>query len=180
MPKIIPDIREKILSSARNQLMTGGYAGLSLRRVADDCEIALGTTYHYFSSKQELAVAVMAEDWSKEVNYLKDINPNETGEETCIVQLFRSIKNFTALYDGILLNHRSYSDTVEAMSLRHANLVNEISASLDFLLHLYRYAETESFTKLMAECLYGAADGDTSEDDLKELVRIYLYARKHR
>lgn len=59
MPKLIPDAKIKILSTARKQLFEKGYTGLILREVADQCAMAVGTIYNYFSSKDMLVAAIM-------------------------------------------------------------------------------------------------------------------------
>ncbi|MBD5457178.1 MAG: TetR/AcrR family transcriptional regulator, partial [Lachnospiraceae bacterium] len=63
MPKIIQELREKILAASRTRLLTEGYAALSLRGIAQDCSIAVGTIYNYFKDKNTLIASVMLEDW---------------------------------------------------------------------------------------------------------------------
>ena len=52
MPKIIDEAREKILSAAKHTLLGQGYSVLSLRGVARQCGIAVGTIYNYFESSR--------------------------------------------------------------------------------------------------------------------------------
>ena len=51
MPKLIPDAKNNILSIAKKQLFMKGYNGLIIREVAEQCGLAVGTIYNYFSSK---------------------------------------------------------------------------------------------------------------------------------
>ena len=46
MPKIILNLRDRILENARTLLEREGYNGLAMRRVAASCNIALGTVYN--------------------------------------------------------------------------------------------------------------------------------------
>lgn len=54
--------RRRILSSARGALALGGYDGLQMREVATDADVALGTLYRYFPSKEHLILSLMASD----------------------------------------------------------------------------------------------------------------------
>ena len=51
MPKIIENIREKLLEEAKRQVMEQGYSAMTIRSVASACGVGVGTVYNYFSSK---------------------------------------------------------------------------------------------------------------------------------
>ena len=54
------DRRERVLQAAMELAAEGGYDGVQMREVADRAEVALGTVYHYFSSKDHLLAESMA------------------------------------------------------------------------------------------------------------------------
>jgi AcrR family transcriptional regulator len=56
------DTRSRILEAARGCLLADGYASLSTRRVADAADVPLSQIHYYFGSKQELILAVLAEE----------------------------------------------------------------------------------------------------------------------
>ena len=66
MPKKIENLKDMILQDARIILKKQGYEQLAIRKVANDCHIAVGTVYNYFPSKEMLAAYVMLEDWQVE------------------------------------------------------------------------------------------------------------------
>ena len=53
--------RERIVSAALELLEEGEYESIHVRDVAQRADVALGTMYHYFSSKEHLYAAVMLE-----------------------------------------------------------------------------------------------------------------------
>lgn len=63
MPKIIKDIEGKLLSIAKDIILQEGYDKLSMRRVAAECGIAVGTIYNYFPNKEVMLAGIMVEDW---------------------------------------------------------------------------------------------------------------------
>ncbi len=48
------DIREKIMNSARGEFLEGGYAGASLRVIAEKANLTKGAVYSYFKNKDAL------------------------------------------------------------------------------------------------------------------------------
>ena len=51
MPKIIENIREKLLIEAKKQVMENGYSSMTIRSVATACGVGTGTVYNYFPSQ---------------------------------------------------------------------------------------------------------------------------------
>ncbi len=67
MPKIIKHVREQLLAEAKKQIAARGYAGTTMRSVADACGVGVGTVYNYFPSKEMLVASFMAEEWEIQI-----------------------------------------------------------------------------------------------------------------
>ena len=63
MPKIIENIREALLVEAKRQIAERGYQNTTIRSVAKECGVAVGTVYNYFKSKDMLIASFILEDW---------------------------------------------------------------------------------------------------------------------
>ncbi len=63
MPKIIENIRERLLEEAKRQVRELGYSAMTIRSVATACGVGTGTVYNYFPSKDMLVASFMLEDW---------------------------------------------------------------------------------------------------------------------
>jgi AcrR family transcriptional regulator len=50
--------RQRILRAARDLAVRGGYEAVQMRHVAAEADVALGTLYRYFPSKEQLLVSV--------------------------------------------------------------------------------------------------------------------------
>jgi AcrR family transcriptional regulator len=58
--------REAVIEAAMELAQDGGYDAVQMREVAAKANVALGTLYRYFSSKDQLLVAVLGY-WAKEL-----------------------------------------------------------------------------------------------------------------
>lgn len=64
MPKIIEEPREAILSHAKDIVLKHGYDQLTIRNVAKDAEVSIGTVYNYFPTKRDLMVQLLEDYWN--------------------------------------------------------------------------------------------------------------------
>jgi AcrR family transcriptional regulator len=58
MTKIIDRLEEKVNESAFSLFAKKGYSGVTMKMVAEDVGISVGTLYNYYSNKQDLFISV--------------------------------------------------------------------------------------------------------------------------
>lgn len=61
------DTRERIISVAKERFHARGYADVGIKEICDNASIQKGSFYHFFPSKEDLALIVIdefAEDWA--------------------------------------------------------------------------------------------------------------------
>ena len=71
MPKIIDNLRERLIAEAKYQVNKHGYAGMTIRSVAKECGVGIGTVYNYFKSKEDLIFAFMHEAWLESLSNMR-------------------------------------------------------------------------------------------------------------
>ena len=97
MARIIHNLSDKIISVTQSQLRTRGYMGTTIRSVAQECGIAVGTVYNYFPDKDALINAAMMGDWLLVLATIK----LECSQSTSISEGIRKIqKNLQDFYTG--------------------------------------------------------------------------------
>lgn len=95
MARIIHNLSDKIISVTQSQLRTKGYMGTTIRSVAQECGIAVGTVYNYFPDKDALINASMMSDWLLVLTNIK----LECSQSRSIPDGIRSIeKNLKGFY----------------------------------------------------------------------------------
>ena len=59
---LVTPSKQAILDAAQKLLAQHGYAGLSMRDLANECGLAKATIYHYFRDKEEIFLSVLERD----------------------------------------------------------------------------------------------------------------------
>ena len=59
--------RERVIEAATELAATGGYDAVQMRDVAERADVALGTLYRYFPSKDHLLIATLGE-WAEQLH----------------------------------------------------------------------------------------------------------------
>jgi len=65
MPKVLPDIQNKILSTAENHFEQHGFENTEMREIAGELNISVGTIYLHYQNKEELYRQVIFHNWQK-------------------------------------------------------------------------------------------------------------------
>ena len=63
MPKIISGLDTKLLSIAKKIVSAEGYDALSMKAIAKESKIAVGTIYNYYPDKNSLLSDIVADNW---------------------------------------------------------------------------------------------------------------------
>lgn len=72
------NVRQAILEAARTRISTVGYAGLSMRRLAQDIGYTPKTIYLYFTDKDDLLSELIEEELARLVMHLERVAAAET------------------------------------------------------------------------------------------------------
>ena len=109
MPKIIENLDEEISKTALALFRDNSYQNVSMRKIASEVGIAVGTLYNYYPNKWELYIEVFEESWRETyeilinnckklnndylINYLEIISEEMQNKKPIVKELFRFIIN---------------------------------------------------------------------------------------
>ncbi len=171
MPKIIGDARRQILLAARRTLFAEGYSGLSLRGVAQDCSIAVGTIYNYFKDKDTLIASVMFEDWEKTLAQMDEVCAAAPSAEEGLAGIEQALRQFAQLYTSVWEQFSRAGGSSGVVSSRHQMLRGQISQRISALLDRLGY-EDAVLAPLLAETVLAAAlQPDIGPEQIRRLAR---------
>ena len=89
MPKIISDIKVNILKETKAQILENGYSKVTIRSIANKLNLAVGTIYNYFPSKDMIVATFMLEDWNVVLEKIQN-------------DIFEVKDKIKVIYDGLL------------------------------------------------------------------------------
>ncbi|MGI5173852.1 TetR/AcrR family transcriptional regulator [Treponema sp. OMZ 840] len=96
--------KEDILDSCRKLVSEKGLPALNMRSVAKQCNIALGSVYNYFSSKEELIMETVESVWQNIFSVRHDCKPGIAFTEY-IELIFEKIKKGALTYPNFFTAH---------------------------------------------------------------------------
>ena len=171
MPKIIKDPEDRILQAARKRLLDRDLSSFSLRGVAADCGIAVGTIYNYFRDKESLMAAVMAQDWAKAREEARMELAEAPSLREGLVCICRKIRFFCLLYQEVWSSHPAGGDFSTRYRMRHELLLSQITEMIQGLYDRFGEPCPENRRTLYAELIIaGAQHPEIREEEIIEII----------
>ncbi|MGN0658907.1 MAG: TetR/AcrR family transcriptional regulator [Emergencia sp.] len=96
--------KEAILRVCCDIVASKGLAAVNMRSVADQCQIALGTLYNYFDSKDELLLATVEEIW-REIFHRDSRSPAGPRFSEYVEYIFACVQKGAESYPGFFTAH---------------------------------------------------------------------------
>ena len=96
--------KEAIMQACRRIVAEKGMKALNMRRVADECHIALGTLYNYYADKDELVLATVESVW-RDIFHAEQWGGADTSFPGYVAELFARIRKGAEAYPDFLTGH---------------------------------------------------------------------------
>lgn len=96
--------KETILQVCRGIVASRGLSAVTMRTVADECHIALGTLYNYYANKDELLLATVEDIW-KDIFHMKNDCLTEFSFPDYIKYIFECVQRGAENYPDFLTSH---------------------------------------------------------------------------
>lgn len=170
MPKIIEEARARILGTARVILLEKGYAGLSLRGLAKDCGLAVGTIYNYFQDKDMLVASVMMEDWTAALAQMDGASTGADNAADGLAGIQLAVEEFAAVYAQVWGQFARSGRSAGVIQSRHGLLRGQIEARIRAMMERLQMEDT-ALAPLLAEAVLAAAlQPDIGRDQMRILA----------
>lgn len=172
MPKLLPQVRERLIEAARDTLKREGYGGMSVRELATACGIAVGTFYHYFSTKNDLVAAVMLEDWLHVLSLMDEALQAARSLTEGMARFFDALAVFVETYAPSWAQYSQKSDAISVIHAYHHQLRAQLSTRVGALLDATRHNVLVPLKDLLAETLLTSViQPDIGRDAFLALLR---------
>lgn len=108
LSRIIENPKQLILSKAKEILYNEGYSKLSMRTLSRACDIALGTIYNYYPTKQELIIEMMTEYWQNYLDSVQNIANSNADFYIKLNNIFNELRVFIESFRQFWLTPQLY------------------------------------------------------------------------
>lgn len=175
MPKLIENLRENLLGYARGVVLEQGYDALTVRGVAAACDVAVGTVYNYFPSKDILVASVMLEDWQRALEAMRARAARTQSALDGLRGISDAIAAFARIYRGAWAQYSARSNAAPVVGKWHHQLISQLCAIIQPLLERFGCLFHPSLTAFLAETLLSASiDPESRFDDLAPILTKLL------
>ena len=173
MPKIIDGLREAILCAARERLLSDGYGAFTVRDLARDCGVSVGTIYDYYPSKNALLVYAISGDWREVLENAKSRAYPSAHE--AMEALYDSISSFVARYRSALSQYAVKPEDASDFIRGRRQLSGQLAAVVAMLLRPFREVDDPELCQFIANALLSfALYGDCSYARLAPFIQKLL------
>lgn len=155
MPKKLGNVREKAIAETRRVLEEAGYGALAMRDIAKKCDVAVGTMYNYFPSKEFLTGCVVLEDWTVVYEHMTSaaVGADTIGHGLC--SIYALMCGFVETHQYLLTFNGSWSESSYDFRKQHLVLLGQIEALLGMLQKRFGYSLEPSVNTFLAESILG-------------------------
>jgi len=130
MPKIIENLEDRLVSVARKQIEESGYSAVTVRSVAKECGVGIGTVYNYFPSKDALVACYMLEDWKKCISAIEVVGTYSDTPTSVLHCMYDQLILFSNKHRSIFQDEAASSAFAGSFSKYHALLRSQLAAPL--------------------------------------------------
>ena len=170
MPKIIENIREKLLEEAKRQVMEQGYATMTIRSVASACGVGVGTVYNYFASKDMLVASFMLEDWLI-CKQAIDLGCGEGNTiELALRHIYDGLNSFIAKYERLFKDESAGAAFASSSKQHHKILCKQIAEPLLPFCQEQTSVKAEFLAAFVAESMLTWVCSECSYEDISSVL----------
>lgn len=172
MPKIIENVRELLLETAKEQIRLQGYSKTTIRSVASACGLGVGTVYNYFKSKDMLIAAFMLEDWQECLTCMKSHSSQDF--EVVLNEIYVSLQKFIQNHQALFSDSDAAKVFAIAFNERHKQLRGQLAEIILPLCNNSKAENKEFLAEFIAEALLTWTVEGKSFNELSAMFRLLL------
>jgi len=174
MPKIIPQVKETLISEMRNQVLNNGYSATTVRSVASACNIAVRTVYNYFDSKDKLIFEFMLSDWEECMEAIQTRIDNSKSKEEKLNYIYNGMRLFSKYHGKLFVDEEAITPYCKQYAKKHPYVLKQIGELLSPLLNDSPEKDNPFLMEFVTGTLISYAIKGTSFTDYYSVIKHLL------
>ncbi len=130
MPKIIKNLKNRLIEEARKQIEASGYGAMTIRSVAKACGVGVGTVYNYFSSKEDLVAKHLLEDWTQCITAALDTSRHSDSPRPVLLCIYDQLVSFASRHMVIFQDEAARASFAGSFGRQHEILRTQLAQPL--------------------------------------------------
>lgn len=168
MPKVIENLKEKVLAEADRQMRDVGYHAMTIQSIAKACGVGVGTVYNYFPSKDEILIACVAAKWMECMDTIRAVAKYATSYDSLIHCIYDQVRSFGLTHAYIFLNSVA-ATSLDGTIYRYMWFISSQLAE-----PLQKFCQNEGEAQLIAEALVTwIRTGKSYEEVCSKIVKLF-------
>lgn len=170
MPKIIPNVKGRVLGYVKEQLLAGRSRSISIIDIANACNIATGTVFNYFESKDMIFATIILEDWNAALAKMRENSKNAESTSAAIDAIYAALKEFVDTYRAAWKDYTSNGNILNIMGVHHSVLRGQLMEIICGL-ELPECKDKQMLALIIIEnLLWIVRDGNVSYEECKNVI----------
>lgn len=130
MPKIIENLKDRLLEEAQRQIEECGYEAVTIRSIAKGCGVGIGTVYNYFPSKETLVAKHLLIDWNTCMGQIQTVAERATDPQPVAQCIYCQLADFADRHAAIFRNEAAMSGFAGSFGQYHGVLRGQLAVPL--------------------------------------------------
>ena len=164
MPKIIENLESKLIEEAKKQITESGYSAMTIRSVAKQCGVGVGTVYNYFPSKEAMLATYMLADWKDCIATITAVSTYSESPKPVVLCIFDQLLLFAQRHQAIFRDETAAAAFAGSFSKYHGILRSQLAAPLR------KFCSSDFSADFIAESLLTWTMAGKSFDDIFGMI----------
>ncbi len=153
MPKIIQNVRGRLIDEAKRQIVEEGYDSVTIRGIAKGCGLGLGTFYNYFKSKDMLIATFLLDDWKERMRRVRRTSENESDPMAVVHNVYDELAQFIDSNSSIFSSPGAIKAFYGNVGQKHKLLRAQIAKPICAICTEQGYDDPEFLSEFVAEAV---------------------------
>ena len=165
MPKIIENLKDRLLTEAKLQIEQGGYGAVTIRSIAKSCGVGVGTVYNYFPSKEALIATHLLEDWTVCVDAIQCSADHADIPQPILKCIYDQLTGFALRHKAIFRDEAAAAAFARSFSSYHGLLRGQLAKPLE------KFCQDAFAAEFIAEALLTWSMAGKPFDEIYEMLK---------